>query len=234
MCNGLAANIRCEMCNAEQLRCRTLIVPNGGVSIMKMFPFLFLLFISTKLFSQDLVCERVQTAVVIEVIQYSVCLLREENKVNRYVGIRYTRKNVSDKNIRLFVRDLKSPWRYEISLVHGGNDVFSDSEKIYDDDMRISINPDSSLVALAPTEVIEGDLFFSEIQSKIRKEYSKTNFKGEFSVGFSLMPSFLYEKEELSELDAWRKRDKERVEFRSTDLAGYSDILIDWRYSKQK
>ena len=195
--------------------------------------FLCLLLASLTAAASELVCERTQTAVALETIKYSVCLLREKERSNQYVGIRYARQNISQKIIRLYLRDLQSPWRYEIRLKHDGREVFSTSEKVFDVDMWVSVRPESKLVLFKSNETIEGNLFFSEIHQAVKKSFSMVNLKAKFSIWFSIFPAFLFENEDLSERDAVLARDKDRIELKSNFLPPYSDILIDWHYSKK-
>jgi hypothetical protein len=198
------------------------------------FSYGLILLFSSNIFAGALVCERLQSVEEIETIKYSICLLREANSSHKYVGIRYHRQNVSDKIIRLFVSDSESPWRFQISLEQGRKEVFSWDEHVYDDDMRISVKPASSLVVMAPNAIIEGDLFFSELTSEIVKNYPEVNFKGKFSIDFLVRPAFLRENEALSERDAALARDKESMVLKSEYLLPYSGISIDWRYTKRK
>jgi hypothetical protein len=191
-------------------------------------------FASSAIAASELTCERRQSAMALETIKYSVCLLREKKYSDRYVGIRYSRQNISKEMIRLYLRDLQSPWRYEIRLKQEDREVFSASQRVFDVDMWVSVSPLSKLVSIMPNEIIEGDLFFSEIRQELKKTLSKVELKSHFSIWFSIFPGFLRGNEDFSERDAVLMRDKERILLKSEFLPPYSNVFINWRFKKRK
>jgi hypothetical protein len=170
------------------------------------------------------VCTNAQSIVAAGDLQLSVCLLRNI-ETGPVVGVRYQRKNVSSKPIRVYIQE--GDRRLDMKLQQYGETVFTRTEWFFDVDTPAPVPVQYKLVQLDPNQTHTDQLMFKTLRKALTKSSVPVNLDGDFTIWFATFPSFMREGEDLSQHEAWKKR---RADEKSRELLeDYENIRIKWR-----